>query len=57
VKQSLPMDVPGHSSVSLKCILFVPKPGSFEGSTPLYLDDGGFRELSLSVHGEAVSPP
>src|SRR6266436_4094169 len=51
------MDVPGHSSVSLSCILVVPKPGSFQASLPLYLDDGSLRELSLSVQGEAGSPP
>ncbi len=55
VKQTMPIDVPAHSTLSIPFTLEVTKPGSFQASVPIFLEDGGIKELYLSVQGEAKS--
>jgi hypothetical protein len=45
------VDVPANSSVVVSFTLQVRGPGTFADSIPLYVDDGGLKEIQLSIKG------
>ena len=53
VKSDLPLEIPPHDTVMLEFTLKVDKPGRFEHSTLVYLEDGYLRETTVSIRGEA----
>lgn len=53
----MPLDVPAHGSAIVSFTLTVHDRGDTFGHTvPFYVDDGGLREISLSVGGEVARP-
>ncbi len=48
------MDIPPKGSVVMVFYLEVHESGPFEFEVPIYVDDDGFRELPVTVKGEAV---
>lgn len=50
------MAIPPRGSVIVSFTLQVRCPGPFADSVTLYVDDGGLREILLSIKGEAVCP-
>jgi hypothetical protein len=50
-------DVPAHGSVLVDVEVSIATPGPLSDSVSLYLDDGGLREVALTVVGTAVEKP
>lgn len=47
---------PGET-YTLRCLVRVHRPGPFEGPVALFVDEGGPREIRLTVKGTCASPP
>jgi hypothetical protein len=56
-KREAPYEIRPHVSENFDCTLAVGKPGAFQGQIRVFADDGGVREIILTVSGEAVAAP
>jgi hypothetical protein len=55
LKEARVVDVAPHASVMIAFTVEARVPGPFETAIPLYLDDAGFREVSITVKGTAYA--
>jgi hypothetical protein len=49
------VEIPANGSGVMVFYLEVHKPGPFAFELPLYLDDAGFRQVTVTVKGTAVA--
>jgi hypothetical protein len=55
VKQTFPLEVPANGEVVIVVAIEPTAAGLFCFDEPLFLDDGGVREVRLSVVGNAAA--